>query len=447
VNALPPARTPSPAQVRAAAAELVAGVAADGRSLDELLAGDPDEGSARGLKRSLAYGTLRWHFRLDAILHRLADRSPEQLPPRLRALVEVGLHQLLSGETAPHAAVAETVGAAREMGFARAAGFVNAVLRRFQRERDTILPEVDADLALRTAHPRWLVERLRRQYGVAAPAVLEANNAHPPMWLRVNRRRWSKAEATAALESAGFEVHGHPLAPDALRVEPPSDVRRLPGFAEGRISVQDAAAQLAIELLRPQSGERILDACAAPGGKTCHVLERVEGRCELTALDASESRLARVRDSLARLGLDAQVLTGDAGKTGTWWDGRRYDRILLDVPCSATGVIRRHPDIKLLRRAGDIPALARRQARLLESAWRLLAPGGTLLYTSCSVLREENEDVVSRFLAATPQARDQTPALTAGWPARPPGTGPGYAIRPGEAGMDGFYYACLLNSP
>jgi 16S rRNA (cytosine967-C5)-methyltransferase len=433
--------------VRAAAAELVAAVATDGRSLDELLAGDTDEGSVRGLKRSLAYGTLRWHFRLIEILRRLADRPPEQLPPRLRALLEVGLYQLLSGETAPHAAVAETVNAARELGFGRAAGFANAILRRFQREREALLAGIDADVAVRTAHPRWLVEALRREHGERTGAILEANNAHPPMWLRVNRHRSSLANAAAALEAGGWQVHPHAFAPDALRIEPPADVRLLPGFAEGRISVQDAAAQLAVELLGPQAGERILDACAAPGGKTCHVLERVDGPCDLTALDVSEARLARVRGSLARLGLAADVRVGDAAEPGAWWDGRPYDRILLDVPCSATGVIRRHPDIKLLRRARDIPVLARGQARLLAAVWRLLSPGGTLLYTSCSVLNAENQAVVGAFLSATPEARDVTAELAAGWPPRAQAGGLGYPILPGEAGMDGFYYACLRKHP
>jgi 16S rRNA (cytosine967-C5)-methyltransferase len=441
------ARVPSPAQIRAAAASLVAGTLHEGRSLDDLLANDPDEGSARGLKRSLVYGTLRWHFRLDAILRRLADRAPDKMPPTLRALIEVGLFQLLSGETAAHAAVAETVSAARVLGHERAAGFVNAVLRRFQRERDAVLAAVDTDLAARTAHPGWFVEALRRERPDEATAILDANNEHPPMWLRVNRQRWTLPECAAALEAAGFQVQSHPLAPDALRVEPAVDVRLLPGFAEGRVSVQDAAAQLAAELLAPRAGERILDACAAPGGKTCHVLERVGGACHLTALDVSEPRLGRVRDSLARLGLEAEVRAGDAGEPGGWWDGRPYDRILLDVPCSATGVIRRHPDIKALRRAGDLPALARRQGHLLRTAWGLLAPGGTLLYTSCSVLRAENEAVVGAFLAATPGAMDRTPEGTRGWPARPAGEGPGYQVRPGEAGMDGFYYACLTRRP
>ena len=439
--------TPTPAQVRAAAARLVAGTLQDGRSLDEQLAHDTDEGSARGLKRSLAYGTLRWHFRLDAILQRLAERPPERMPPTLRALLEVGLFQLVSGETAAHAAVAETVNAARELGHARAAGFVNAVLRRCQREQADLLAAVDTDLAVRTAHPGWLVKQLRRERPAAVEAILAANNAHPPMWLRINQRRWSVAEAAAALEAAGWQVQRHPLAPCALCIEPAADVRTLPGFAEGRLSVQDPAAQLAVELLAPRSGERILDACAAPGGKTCHILERVDGLCDLTALDVSDARLARVRESLDRLGLAADVRAGDAGRPADWWDGRPYDRILLDVPCSATGVIRRHPDIKLLRRAGDIQALVRRQADLLRTAWTLLVPGGTLLYTTCSVLRAENEGVVGAFLAATPEASDRTAVGTAGWPSRPGEAGPGYQVLPGEAGMDGFYYACLTRHP
>jgi 16S rRNA (cytosine967-C5)-methyltransferase len=210
--------------------------------------------------------------------------------------------------------------------------------------------------------------------------------------------------------------------------------------------VQDAAAQLAIELLDPQPGDRILDACAAPGGKTCHVLERTNGQAEVTALDLSEPRLARVQENLDRLGLRARLVAADVEHVRDWWDGRPYDRVLLDVPCSATGVIRRHPDIKILRRFKDIATLARKQDKLLQAAWGMVKPGGRLLYTSCSVLAAENERVVAGFLDATADARDLTPELTRLWPARPPGAGPGYQVLPGEAAMDGFYYACLGKS-
>ena len=423
----------TPALIRAAAAQWVVEVAERGRSLDELLADDADEGSARGLKRSLTYGTLRWHFRLHAILVELADRPPDRLPPALRALLEVGLYQLASGEVAEHAAVAETVAAARELGQARATGFVNAVLRRFQREREDILAKVDADLATRTAHPNWLAAAIEHDWPGRHGAILDANNAHPPLWLRVNTRRTAIAAQLSALEAAGFRGYREPLAPDALRIEPAADVRSLPGFAAGHVSVQDAAGQLAIDLLAPRKGERILDACAAPGGKTCHILERTDGGAEVTAVDASSARLERVQANLDRLGLAATLVAGDALRPDGWWDGRPYDRILLDVPCSATGVIRRHPDIKLLRRPGDLKPLVRRQRAMLEALWPLLRPGGRLLYTSCSVLKAENAGVVRAFLAATPEAGDGTRAAAVGWPPSPRsgGSGPRPAPRGG----------------
>jgi 16S rRNA (cytosine967-C5)-methyltransferase len=434
------------ARIRADAARIVAEVTDRGRSLDELLAAESDEGSARGLKRSLCYGTLRWHVRLVAILKALAERPPEKLQPQLRALIEVGLYQLVSGDVAAHAAVSETVSAVHALGLPKASGFVNAVLRRFQREQDAILHAVDRDVSVRTAHPRWFVAALRRERPDILEEVLDANNRHPPLWLRVNRMRGTVAEMRRDLEAAGFQAEPHPFAPDALRVTPPADVRSLPGFLEGRFSVQDAAAQLAVELLGAEPGERVLDACAAPGGKTCHLLERTGGKVEVTALDVSEPRLERVRENLDRLGLQARTVAGDAALPDTWWDGRPYDRILLDVPCSATGVIRRHPDIKALRREKDILALVKRQRGMLEASWRLLRPGGTLLYTSCSVLADENGRVVSGFLARHHEAEDRTPALTASWPPRLPGAGPGYQVMPGETEMDGFYFACLRKS-
>jgi 16S rRNA (cytosine967-C5)-methyltransferase len=324
---------------------------------------------------------------------------------------------------------------------------VNAVLRRFQREHEAVLHAVDRDVALRTSYPRWFVEALRRDHGhERALAELQAGNAHPPLWLRVNRRRSTVDRATEELRAAGFTVESHPFAPDAIKVAPPTDVRSLPGFLDGRLSVQDAAAQLAVELLEPQPGERILDACAAPGGKTSHVLERTNGAARVLALDVSDSRLDRVRENLSRLGLEADIEAAELTAFATGWAGEPFDRVLLDVPCSATGVIRRHPDIKVLRRVRDIPALARRQAELLEACWRLVRPGGRLLYTSCSILAAENERVVETFLRRHPDGRDMTGELTRAWPARPPGTGVGYQFMPGELDMDGFYYACLDKS-
>ncbi|HSN71310.1 MAG TPA: 16S rRNA (cytosine(967)-C(5))-methyltransferase RsmB [Steroidobacteraceae bacterium] len=428
-----------PAAVRAAAARVVAQVAHQGRSLDRVLAAAPEfDGSDRALLRVLSFGTVRWYLRLQALLARLSSRSPRKLEPEIEALLLVGLYQLLDTNVAPHAAVSETVEAARVLGRPRASGLVNAVLRRAQREADALLAAIDNDLALRTAHPAWLVERLRADWGDEIEALLDANNEPPPLWLRVNRRRLTVDECRERLAAEGHEVTTNPYAPDALQLAAAVDVRSLQAFVAGAVSVQDAAAQLAARLLAPQPGERLLDACAAPGGKTCHLLEIQPELAELVAVDDSADRLERVRENLDRLGLEATLVRGDASAPADWWDGGPFDRILLDVPCSATGVIRRHPDIKLLRRPHDIETLAARQRRLLERLWPLLRPGGRLVYASCSALRSENADVVEGFLAGTPLAIDATPRLLDFDQGRP-----GIAIRAGSAGMDGFYYACL----
>jgi 16S rRNA (cytosine967-C5)-methyltransferase len=434
--------TASPAQIRAAAARWVAAVVAHGRSFDQLLADDRDEGSARGLKRTLSYGTLRWHFRLQAMLRELTTRRLRDIDPELVALLEVGLYQLEYREVAEHAAIAETVNAARELGHARATGFVNAILRRFQRERESLAARIDRDPAVRSAHPPWLVAAYGRDWPEAAERMLAADNEPPPLWLRVNRRRTTRDDCIATLERAGFECATERDAADAIRIAPPVDVRRLPGFDAGHVSVQDGAAQLAVDVLAPQPGERILDACAAPGGKASHVLERTDGRSSLLALDVSPSRLERVRENFARLGLAGETRTGDVLRPGTWWDGEPYDAVLLDAPCSGTGVIRRHPDIRILRRPGDIEALARTQSAMLAALWPLVKPGGRLLYTTCSVLRAENQQVVRGFLAGQADARDGTAERTRGWAERP-AKDPGYQRWTGDAALDGFYYACL----
>jgi 16S rRNA (cytosine967-C5)-methyltransferase len=435
----------SSAEIRARAAQAVAQVLG-GRSLDAIadVGATPGE---RGLFRALAYDSIRWYLRLDALLQQLLARPGQKLEPEVRALAIVGLCQLLYTDIPPHAAVAETVNAARVLGRARAAGMLNAVLRRCQREGSAILATIDEDLALRTAHPRWLVDAIRDDFPASFDAVLDANNARPPFWLRVNRRRTSGRDYRKRLEAAGVAIAASMFDDEALLLERAMDVHALPGFGAGDISVQDAAAQLAARLVAPRANERVLDACAAPGGKTCHLLELEPQLAELVAVDVAKPRLERVRENLDRLGLSATLIAADAERTDAWWDGKPFDRILLDVPCSATGVIRRHPDIKLLRRAKDIALLAERQAALLTQLWPLLAPGGRLVYASCSALRAENADVIGKFAQQRGQVQDVTSASLEALGLQQLATGesrePGVRIAAGTAGMDGFYYACL----
>lgn len=436
---------PSAAATRAQAARLLDAVVREGKTLEDALAQQRIPAEARAAVRSLAWGAVRWFQELDACLALLAGRPPHQLDPTVRALAVIGLYQLGHGRTPPYAAVAESVAAARLLGKARAAGLVNAVLRRFQREREEILAVAHRVPQARHAHPAWLIEALERDWPQGWRDILAAGNGHPPMWLRVNARRGSTAAYRARLEAGGMAAQTSDQAPEALRLVRPVPVAELPGFPQGDVSVQDAAAQLAAHLLNARADMRVLDACAAPGGKACHLLELQPDLAELVALDIDPQRVARIRDNLGRLGLAATVLTGDAAKPATWWDGRLFERILLDVPCSGTGVIRRHPDIKLLRRREDIVVFAARQRQLLDATWPLLSCGGQLLYATCSVLRAENTAVVAGFLAANPGAADVTGSARLFTSCQPPGpmAGPGLALPTGAADGDGFYYACL----
>ena len=443
------------AAVRARAARIVAEVAERGRSLDAALSTESTTSKQeRGLLRSLSYDSIRWYVRLDALLGRLLSRPNQTLEPEVRALAIVGLCQLIYTDIPAHAAVAETVAATRLLKQPRASGLINALLRRCQREQAQLLPKIDRDLAVRTAHPRWLVEMLRKDWGDRAVDILDANNQRPPFWIRVNRARVTAANYREQLQARQIGVLASAFDDTALLLDRAMDVGELPGFEQGLVSVQDAAAQLAGHLLDPQAGERILDACAAPGGKTGHLLELRPELAALTAVDVSPERLIRVSENLQRLGMSAQVVAADAAVPASWWDGKPFDRILLDVPCSATGVIRRHPDIKLLRRSDDIAALAVRQSQLLRTLWALLRPGGRLLYASCSALQAETTAVIAEFLRDEPSARDVTDARLQALPpmveeARGLGThagAHGLRIAAGSAGMDGFYYA-LLEKP
>ncbi len=432
------------AGIRAAAARAVAAVAGKGQRLESTLAEVVPERAQRPAIQSLVFGTVRWYFELDACLTLMLDRPDAALDPEIRALALVGLFQLAHGATPAHAAVAETVEATRALGRPRAAGLVNALLRRFQREGEAIMSRAHERPEARYAHPAWLLDALTCDWPELWQVLVAAGNAEPPMWLRVNRRQGSRDEYRARLAAAGMVTENCAFAPEALRLSEPVNVGELPGFAQGAVSVQDAAAQLAPYWLAAGRGMRVLDACAAPGGKTCHILELEPGIAELVSLDVDPARSARTAGSLSRLGLAATVVVGDAATTA-WWDGRAFDRILLDVPCSGTGVIRRHPDIKLLRRPDDIPRFAGRQFALLRSVYALLAAGGRLLYASCSVLRAENAAVVGEFLATEPTASDATESARLLLPGVAPvqGPGPGCALPCGAADADGFYYACL----
>lgn len=467
------------AVVRAQAARVVADVAIRGRSLDAALDADGmTTRQERGLLRALCYDSIRWYLRLDALLGRLLARPNQKLAPEVRSLAIVGLCQLFYTDIPAHAAVDETVDAARLLGQPRAAGLINALLRRAQREHVRLFAAIDGDAALRYAHPRWLLDRLAADWGESVQGILAANNQRPAFWVRVNRLRGTGRHYRARLTAAGIGVAASAFQDEALLLQSAVDVGDLPGFSAGDVSVQDAAAQFAARLLAPRPGERILDACAAPGGKTGHLLELQPELESLVAIDVSPRRLRRVADNLRRLGFrivagwgvetsadtdhtikpvgpagnrpcGVHLIAADAADTADWWDGRPFDRILLDVPCSATGVIRRHPDIKLLRRAEDIPALAARQLHLVHRLWPLLAPGGRLVYASCSALAQETCAVVSAFLSAAGDARDASVAAIAElgdeFGARQAATcgQPGHRIAAGTAGMDGFYYACI----
>lgn len=390
----------------------------------------------QGFVQECAYGVLRHYYALRRRLGTLLAKPLKKRDAEIEALLMSGLYQLFVLGTPAHAVVDGSASACRELDRAWATALVNAILRGALRNVAAAGPG-DDDQEARWNHPRWLIDAIVAAYPAHYPAILEANIARPPFTLRVNRRRGDRLAYRAELEAAGFAAYLLPDCADGLVVETPVPVARLPGFAAGRVSVQDGAAQLAASLLGAKPGHRILDACAAPGGKTMHLLETVDD-IAVTALDVDTARLARVRDNARRLGLDCDVVIGDATIPATWWDGQAYDRILLDAPCSATGVIRRHPDIKLHRQPADIPALTARQGAIFDALWPLLREGGKLLYATCSILPQENAAVVAAALARHPDAAVETLHLDCGVPLRH-----GRQVLPGEHDMDGFYY-CLI---
>ena len=417
--------------IQLAASQIVSQVMVNGRNLNQVLEETLNikpawQTAERGAIQDLSYGTLRFYGQLKAVLELLLHKRLED--ERIGYLLLVALYQLQYSKATQHTVVDQAVSAARTLQ-PKVGGLVNAILRNFLRQQAGLLEQAASSREARFNHPLWWITELNAQYGELGAKILEAGNLHPPMTLRVNRRWGLAADYQARLAEQGMSATV--VEPDALRLDKPVNVDKLPGFFSGWVSVQDAGAQYAATLLDVHQGMRILDVCAAPGGKTAHILEVAE--VEMVAVDKDAKRLQRVAENLQRLGLNAQLLSGDAAKPTTWWDDKQFDRILADVPCSASGVVRRHPDIKWLRRREDIAVFAQQQLEILRALWPLLKAEGKLLYATCSVFKQENEQLVARFLAEHDDARRLPIVL--------PDNSRGQLL-PNEQ-HDGFFYALL----
>ena len=427
---------PSP---RAKAATVIHRVL-QGESLNQLLPHSFEslELGQRALCQELVYGTLREWPLYQATCQKFLRKALRRKDQDLLSLICVGLYELDNLRTPPHAAISEAVNGARDLKKSWAAGMVNAVLRSYQREqaglRETLSP------AAQHALPDWLFEILTTEYGECFEQIAEAARGRPPLFLRVNRRHLSRAQYLQLLNEAGIAAAPAPLSPEAVLIEKPVDVSLLPGFDKGWVSVQDVSAQLVAGLLAAKPGERVLDACAAPGGKACHILERQPALAELTAMDISQQRLQRVRENSERLGLAMTTVTADASKLQESIRVKQFDAILADVPCSATGVIRRNPDVKILRQPGDIASFGAQQLAILKGLWPALKPGGRLLYVTCSLLKAENDSIIATF---TDDEESIIHSLSLGQ-GRP--TQFGWQTLPHPSGGDGLFFS-LLEKP
>jgi len=424
---------------RATAARIIAEVVNKKHSLNAVLNTSlphlPE--NERGLCQQLCYGVLRWHPQLNAISQQLLNKPLKAKDGDIAALLLCGLYQLRELRIPEHAALSETVNATKTLGKQWAKGLINASLRNYQRQHEEIAQVLKQSDSANYAHPKWLVEQFKHDWPEKWPAILEANNQQPPMMLRVNKQHSTTADYLNRLSDAGINASELSASSEGILLEKPCDVYLLPGFTEGHVSVQDGAAQLVAKTLEIKPNCRILDACAAPGGKTCHILE-YEPENDVIALDIAPNRLLQIQQNTDRLNLNATLIASDAADIKNWWDGQQFDRILIDAPCSGSGVIRRHPDIKILRREEDINALAEQQKHLLNTLWPLLKPGGLLVYTTCSAFKQENEYQIESFLQTHPEAQEKelipAPAQRRTF---------GYQRLPGDDNLDGFYYACI----
>ncbi len=392
----------------------------------------------QALFQEMTYGCLRWFLKLDAIVNKLVKKPFKERDREIHFLLIVGLYQLIYMRIPAHAAVDETVKITNKIGKKWAAGVANAVLRNFQREQENILEEINGEYITAYAHPEWLIDLLKQSWPENWETILQANNERPPMTLRVNLLKTDCDNYGKQLVEKNISYKTSTFNESALTLDNPVNVDQLPGFFDGFVSVQDQAAQFAAILLACKKDHRILDACAAPGGKTGHIIETCPDAKTVVAIDNVENRIQLVRENMTRLGFKAELITADASQPEKWWDKKLFDRILLDAPCSATGVIRRHPDIKLLRQEEDIKQLVKTQETLLKTLWDLLAPDGLLVYATCSILPDENENQIARFLDSCNDVQEQN--IDVEWGKK---VSHGRQILPGEHGMDGFYYACL----
>jgi 16S rRNA (cytosine967-C5)-methyltransferase len=427
------------ANVRVVAAEAI-GQVLRGRSLTAVLpkyskkVADNDQ----ALFKEMCFGTLRWYPQLQAIVNHLMSKPIKDKEREIQALLACGIYQLMHMRVADHAAINETVAATVKLKRLWAKGLVNAVLRNFQRQQEQIVEKLSKRSDYATAHPEWFVNRLKKAWPDQAEEILKANNLQAPMCLRVNASRCTRDDYLKLLEDTNIGASATQYSDWGIWLDKPQEVTDLPGFADGLVSVQDESAQLAASLLDVQPGHVVLDACCAPGGKTCHILESEPELAKLTAIDLEQPRLERCKENLQRLNLQANLIAADVAAIDQWWDNVSFDRILLDAPCSASGVIRRHPDIKLLRKDSDIKNLSKIQAELLEKVWKTLRKGSMLIYATCSVLPQENDQVVAKFLATNNDASLIT--IEADWGKA---TDYGRQIFPSAKGGDGFYYSRL----
>lgn len=389
----------------------------------------------RPMVQALVYGVLRWRWQIESILSKYIKKPLKAKDTDVKIILMLGVFQLLWMRTPDYAAVDAAVKSSLKIKKKWAKGLINAILRQIIRERDEI--DYKQDVVAEFSHPQWLIDAVKKDWPENWKEILMQANEVAPMTLRIDTKQVSLDDYNKQLNEVELDAEPVASVPTALVLEQAADVHRLPGFENGKVSVQDAAAQLAGHLIQLEPGLKVLDACAAPGGKTAHMLQ-LEPTVQMDAIDISETRLERVEENLDRLNLQANLITSDISQPNEWWDGEQYDRILLDAPCSATGVIRRHPDIKSLRRPTDISELVETQKNILNAVWPMLKPGGLMLYATCSIFKAENELQMERFLAATKDAEEFKLDVQWGHEQKV-----GRQILTGEAKMDGFYYALL----